>query len=248
MRGFYLQPGERLEELGGGVIVHADDCIVRISGAEVSGEFHVARISREKKLLRDANAVGEHRSDGAGLAGLGGSRGKRAGDKCEAARTELDEMLGKQVAAGEVVDADEVEVATMRERADVAIEEDDRNACITEALRDSPIRHFVIRRVFKGREEHAAHAVFDVAEAEFLGLIDAHACTGLRAGAAAPVHPEIVHAGKACEFAADDVKNLNLAETGDNHSELPDAGWLRTAILAEVGAGACFAIEDALDF
>ena len=202
----------------------------------MSGKFHVARISCVEKLLRDANAVGQHRGNGAGLAGFGGSRGKRAGDKCEAARTELDEMLGKQVTAGEVVDADEVEVATMRERADVAIEEDDRNACIAEALGDSPIRHFVIRRVFKGRKEHAADAIVDLAETQFLRPIDTHACTGLRAGAAAPVHPEIVHAAKASEFAADDVKNLNLAETGHAHPELPDAGWLRTAILAEVSA------------
>jgi hypothetical protein len=101
--------------LGGGVVVGANDGVARPARGELAGEPGVAGIACLKEVARNGDDVCGHGGDCPGFAGIDGDCGKGTRDECEAPRTKFDEMVGKQIAASEIVDADEVKIAAPRE-------------------------------------------------------------------------------------------------------------------------------------
>ena len=97
----------REQQALGGVVVGADDDVVLAGGGQFADELYVAGIAGVQKVARHGEAVGEHGGRGSGFAGIDGDGGEWSRDEGEALGTEFDEVLGEQVATGEVVDADE---------------------------------------------------------------------------------------------------------------------------------------------
>lgn len=213
LRYFDGQSCETLQELGGGVIVGADDGFVLPPFGKFLDKTHLGGITREEEIAGDGEAVREHRSGGPGFTGLDGGGGEGTRDEGEALGAEFNEVIGEEVAAGKVVDTDKVVVTPLREGTDIAVNQDDGNTRITQTLGDASIGDFVISGVLEGCKEHAADARFDIADAKFFGFLDTHGFIRTRSRAAAPVHPEIIHARKAGEFAADGVEDLDPSES-----------------------------------
>ncbi len=247
LRHLEIETCEGLQELGGGVVVGADDGVVLATCGEFADELHVAGISSMKEVSLDGEAVRQHRGSGSGFAGIDGGGGEGARDEGETSGSEFDQVIGEQITASEVVDAREIKAAALRKGAYIAINKHHGDACVAEALGNAAVGGFVVGGVLEGREDHTTDASLDVARAEFFCLLDAHGLVGTGACAAAPVHAEVVHPREASEFAADDIKDLDLAESWHDKAKLADAG-AGIAILAQVSAGASAAFQHALRF
>jgi hypothetical protein len=154
-------------------------------------------------------------------------------------------MFRELETAGDVVDADEVEVAAGGEGGEVAVEENDGDAGFAEGDGDLAVGLFLAGHEFVGGEEDAGDAALDELAAELLGLLQAE--VGILAGlvGAAPDEAVVVHAGEAGEFAADELEDLGIAKSGDEEGEElgGDAGF---GLAAGEGAGAGAAFQEAL--
>ena len=118
---------------------------------------------------------------------------------------------------------------------------------MAEPLGDAAVGCAVVRRVFEWREEDAVDPLFDELAAEGLGFFDAYVGVAPRAGAATPVHSEIMDAGEAGEFAADDFEDFDVAEPGDDEAELLErgtGGWRS----GDKGSGTRAALDETLVF
>ena len=129
-----------------------------------------SRIASRAPAIRALTVGAESRPDGEG----------------QVAAAELQEVVGQPVAAGEVVDADEVELAPRRERAEVAVEQDDGDARRAQPLDQAAVDLLAAVDVLERGEEDAGHLAADELLAERLGVLDAD----VLARASAPPPPQ----------------------------------------------------------
>ena len=71
-------------------------------------------------------------------------------------------MHRQHVGRAAVVDSDEIVAATLRERDEILVNEDDRNARLLEHLGDAPIDHLVVTAELQRSEEDARHFLRDL--------------------------------------------------------------------------------------
>jgi hypothetical protein len=75
----------------------------------------------------------------------------------EPSATELEQMFGKDVSAGHIVDSYRVKVAPEGVRNKVSIDKDDRDARLAQHGRQSAVDLVTFRHQLKRSEEHPAH-------------------------------------------------------------------------------------------
>jgi hypothetical protein len=160
------------------------------------------------------------RSGDAVLHGLGG---KRAGYEAEVARAELEEMVGSDVAGGEVVDADKIEIAAGGEWANVTVEKHDGDSSLSQALGEAAVYVVGMGDVLEGGEEYAADLALDELLAPLLDLRDGCGLGALRSDVAAPEEAVVMAAGEAGEFTGNCLEYFGRSQAGDHQAKLTSA-------------------------
>ena len=85
----------------------------------------------------------------------------RRGREREPPAAQLQQMFRQQTAARDIVARRQIEIAALRKRHEVAVEQHDRNARLAEPFRDAVIGlRFTVGKVER-REEHTSHATLD---------------------------------------------------------------------------------------
>ena len=129
-------------------------------------------------------------------------------------------MLREHVAAREVIDADEIELAAGGEGANVPVDEDHRNTRLPQAFRDAAVGRFAIRLMFKRNKKDSGHAFLDETGAKFLRLLHCHFRLADGRRASSPPEPVVVDTGKAGQLATDVFENFRLPQAGHDHAKL----------------------------
>ena len=89
--------------------------------------------------------------------GVDGRRRTRPSDEDQVAAAQLQEVLGQQVAAGEIVDADDVELAARGKAAEITVQQGHGDSRLTQTLGQLPIHGLLVLDVFERGKEDACH-------------------------------------------------------------------------------------------
>ena len=98
----------------------------------------------------------------------------------EPAATDLEQMFGKDVPPGHIVDSYQVKVAPEGVRNKVSIDKDDRDARLAEHGSQSAVDLVTFRHQLKRSEEHPAHPALDELVAQFFRVLRARIGVKLR--------------------------------------------------------------------
>jgi hypothetical protein len=132
----------------------------------------------------------------------------------EPAATELEQVLGKDVSAGNIVDSYEVKFAPEGVRNKVSIDKDDRDARFAQQGRQSAVDLVTFRYQLIRSEEDPTHPVLDELVAKFFRMLRARICVKLRLARAAPDQTVVALSRQTGKFSANFWKNLRIAKIG----------------------------------
>src|SRR5260370_18174459 len=127
-------------------------------------------------------------------------------------------MLGEEAAGGDVVNGDEIEIAALRERLEVAVEQHQRHAGLFKSFNYAAAGFpglVLVAGQFERGEKHAGDAVLNELLAQFDGLLPSHVLVLSRMGRVSPENGVIMSASEACQLSADAPKNLDPAQLDD---------------------------------
>jgi len=150
---------------------------------------------------------------------VGAASGARREGQLAAAQ--LQQVLGQPVAAREIVDAHQVELAPRGEVAEVAVQQHDRDARLPQPLRQAEVHLLHPLGELHRREEDAPHLAADELLAHRLRLLDAAPLPRAGTGAAAPEQAILVRPRQARQLAADQLEDLRRPQARDQEPELP---------------------------
>src|SRR6266436_4482397 len=123
-------------------------------------------------------------------------------------------MFREEAAGGDVVNGDEIEIAALRERLEVAVEQHQGHAGLFKSFNYATAGFpglVLVAGQFERGEEDASDAVLNELLAQFNGLFPAYVLVLSRMGRVSPEKCVIVSASEAGQLSADDPKNLDAA-------------------------------------
>ena len=93
------------------------------------------------------------------------------GHKCDAAGSDLQEVLRDKVTGATIVDSNEVVAAAMRIRKIAAVQQHHGDACLIESNSDPPVCLGILRSELQRREKHPGYSPLNILLAETPSLL-----------------------------------------------------------------------------
>ena len=183
--------------------------------------------------------IGEQGFAKADDACLHGRGDTHAGNKENAAATLARQMIRGEVPGAAIVDADEIVVASLRERKNAAVEQDHWNLRFVQRFHDRVIGAAPRSRDFERREKDPGNSALDELLAEAPGLLFFCGAGGI---GAAPEQTVIGYFGRVGHSLTNGLEDFGFAEVGNKQTEKR-----RTVAgaIAHVGAGTSDALDEA---
>ncbi len=108
---------------------------------------------------------------------------------------------------------------------DIAIDQDDWNACMMKLLDDPIARTHVIRGVFEGHEKDTCNAFLDKLLTKIFNILCCQLRVGAETGSPIPPQSVVVHARQVRELAANYVEDFWLPDARQNETKLLESGF-----------------------
>ena len=211
---------ERAHQGGGGVVIGADVGVGLAAGGEPAHELQVGRVPQPHPIGRDVQAAADQRLAHPRDARVHRRSGEGTGHEAQALAAQFQEVFGQEEPAGDVLDADQVEVAAVGEGLEVAVQQDHGDAGLAQRLGQAAVGWVLFRHQFKRGEEHPADLALDKLLAEFVGVLEAGVGVVAGMGRTAPEQAVIVHARQAGQFATDHAEDFGGVQAGNEQPQL----------------------------